>query len=524
MTVRTFFIVLGFVVGPMFVAPAWADCTPSGSGLPAYTCASGSTSAQVQSAINRAADGVVITFANGTYSLSNVGLSARNGVTLICATVGGCTINSGGDVFVIGDDNCSSTKTNLMRISGFNFTGTAGSGKKLFLWCNFNVTKLRIDHNDFADIGGGNIAILIGAGSDTGRIYGVIDHNNCHGSSNFMCMKNISGGQTWVTGSQGSGNSLFFEDNVCSFNSMTDFGTGCIDVWRANSTVVRFNTFTNGAVRAHSYCHEGPMNFEVYGNVISTPNGVAPGYRNIHFQGSGEQVVFNNTLSPVSPNGNPILEMQHFRGDPSTATNEGACNSLADGTVSGSGINAANAKDGNRSPTTTYRGYPAWHQPGRDAAATLKPTYAFMNKMSTGTRVDLLMSSGGYAPIHEQSNRDYYNAVSATGQTSPTSPFNGSVGVGFGTLANRPTTCTPTSEALDAGNGGVGYWATDQGNWNTSTSNPFGVQQNGASGVLYRCNATNSWTLHYTPYTYPHPLQAGALSVPSTPTGLRIIG
>jgi hypothetical protein len=36
------------------------------------------------------------------------------------------------------------------------------------------------------------------------------------------------------------------------------------------------------------------------------------------------------------------------------------------------------------------------------------------------------------------------------------------------------------------------------------------VQQNGASGVLYKCTAPNTWTLYYTPYTYPHPLQTSS--------------
>ena len=36
-------------------------------------------------------------------------------------------------------------------------------------------------------------------------------------------------------------------------------------------------------------------------------------------------------------------------------------------------------------------------------------------------------------------------------------------GMGFGTLANRPTTCTTGTEVADAGYGGVGYFATDQG-------------------------------------------------------------
>ena len=103
-------------------------------------------------------------------------------------------------------------------------------------------------------------------------------------------------------------------------------------------------------------------------------------------------------------------------------------------------------------------------------------------------------------------NRDYYPSASGV-QTSPTSPFDGTSGTGWGTLANRPTTCTP----------GVAYFATDQGSWNTSSSNPYGVQQNGADGVLYKCTAPNTWTLYYTPYTYPHPLQL------SPPSGLHVV-
>ena len=90
---------------------------------------------------------------------------------------------------------------------------------------------------------------------------------------------------------------------------------------------------------------------------------------------------------------------------------------------------------------------------------------------------------------HIKPNRDYYDAVSNSAQTSVTIPFNGTTGMGFGTLANRPITCSTNTTELG---GGVGYFATDQG--------PL--------GTLYRCAATNTWTVHYTPYTYPHPLQA----------------
>ena len=116
-----------------------------------------------------------------------------------------------------------------------------------------------------------------------------------------------------------------------------------------------------------------------------------------------------------------------------------------------------------------------------------------------------LGGSPDYTQNHEQANRDYYNAV-GNAQTSPTAPFNGTTGMGFGTLANRPSTCT--TNGAEAG-GGVGYFATDQG----------------AQGTLYRCSATNTWTQQYVPYQYPHPMISGGGGGTSltAPTNLHII-
>lgn len=490
------------------VSVALASC--SGSGL-TWSCTSGTTAAQVSTVISSASDGATITFANGSYSWSSViSLNNIDGVTLVCETVRGCTVSfSSHDVFT--RDAVTSNITTPFRISGFVFSGTVGTAA-IWLYGGSNIESLRIDHNTFT-IGASEIAVLLGEISSTGKIYGLMDNNICTATNNFMCLKNISGGNgssNWQTGHQGSGggaSSFFFEDNECNFTNNPDLGTGCVDVWRANSTVLRYNTLTNARFVNHSYCHEGPYNSEIYRNTINDAAASPANYRNIHFQGSGEEIVWGNTVE-INGSGNTIV-IQHFRGDSSTATSEGSCNSLCDGTVTGTGASASTPNDGNRSGQS---GYPCWHQPGRDKNGTLRPVYGFLNQNAAGTKVDISLNSGGNAPSQFAANRDYYDSVSLTAQTSSSSPFNGTVGVGHGTLANRPTTCTATAQAEDAGHGGVAYWVTDQGEWNSRSA--------GADGRLDVCTATNTWTEgYYVPYTYPHPLQGAASSSPAKSGG-----
>jgi hypothetical protein len=131
----------------------------------------------------------------------------------------------------------------------------------------------------------------------------------------------------------------------------------------------------------------------------------------------------------------------------------------------------------------------------------LDPIYEFADTITAGGNVYTHLQPDDTSRVI--ANRDYYSDLGAAAQSSPTTPFNGKSGVGRGTLANRPTTCTT----------GVGYWATDQGSWNTS-GNGFG------QGVLYKCIGTNTWAVGYTPYTYPHPLISGAPAPPPPPANV----
>jgi MYXO-CTERM domain-containing protein len=105
--------------------------------------------------------------------------------------------------------------------------------------------------------------------------------------------------------------------------------------------------------------------------------------------------------------------------------------------------------------------------PSRSPHQALEPVYEWLD---TWTAVP------GY-PLHVfdvydsadlAANRDYYQY---------TTTFDGSSGVGSGTLAMRPASCMPL----------VAYWATD-------------------TNTLYQCTSANTWTTYYSPYVYPHPL------------------
>jgi hypothetical protein len=173
-----------------------------------------------------------------------------------------------------------------------------------------------------------------------------------------------------------------------------------------------------------------------------------------------------------------------------------------------------------RGPGALLSGYPAvLNSSGAPGPANevLDPIYEWDDAAPAITGGIEINTS--YSPP-AQANREFFtdNALGSPHvQTSPTSPFNGSTtcnygsggyscGVGFGTLADRPTSCTT----------GVGYFATDQGNWNQSGS--------GGQGQLFECASTNTWTLAYTPYIYPHPLVSGTGSGANPPPPLNLSG
>lgn len=476
-------------------ALTWASSTNaacSGSGL-AWNCTAGSTVPDVQRAVNDAADGATIGFAAGSYSWANpIMLSNGKGITLQGTGVGQTIV----DVVrapIILMSNLSGNNTKTYRITGFTFQN-AYSDIVIWLHGSGTLNNIRIDHNKFANFATGVIAIHLGEIHRAAKFYGVIDHNMFSGSTNFLSLKYlgpIDPGQ-WPSSLQGTAHNIFLEDNTYNFAKVGDFGQGCVDVWNAGALVFRYNSVTNCLVTAHGTSHNTTVNFELYRNTLQRTAGSGGiwdrGYRSFQHQGSGEILIWDNKFQAVGPIVPGAIAIRHYRS---------AAPDAAGYPPSVGRCNGEQPRDGNFAPLNTYFGYPCWMQPGRAPAGgspvfgTLSPIYAWMNvDQSTGSKVPIAIENPWKArdpsvANHIKADRDYYDAVSNQPQTSPTKPFNGTSGMGFGTLANRPTTCTTSS--LEPG-GGVGYWATD-------------------TNTLYRCSATNVWTTHYQPYTYPHPLQ-----------------
>lgn len=119
-------------------------------------------------------------------------------------------------------------------------------------------------------------------------------------------------------------------------------------------------------------------------------------------------------------------------------------------------------------------------------------TYIWMNNV-TGASAFIIRWSRKLL-----TDRDYYDQASGI-QTNSTTPFNGTTGVGWGTLANRPTTCTT----------GRAYFRTTSGtDWNNGSNALYT-----GDGVLDKCTSTNTWTTTYTPFTFPHPLATASPAI-----------
>lgn len=380
-----------------------------------------------------------------------------------------------------------------------------------------------VDHNEFIHSTVNAIGIYVFHGGwnsayATAQSEGSTD-GTCLGYESYS---GACGDRAWADDTKlGSADFIFFEDNT--FRGV-DGAIYFMDGWKGTRYVVRYNEIYNTTFEIHGTDTAGRSRggraLEFYRNNIYADGTSALSVPAVFAYRGGTGAVWQNVIT-TSGGGviNQICNFDHYRrladnqcgywycADQTftlTATHYNGSPAGTDWHVGQGGLGtvAANYFDFNPGSGLSY---PAMDQCGRGKGDLLTgdetnggvtptgwpnqirdPLYCFGNTKN-GSVSNCESTDGNFIQL----NRDYYRDSGV--QTSSSSPFDGTTGVGFGTIANRPSTCTQYTA----------YFATDEGTWGSGT------------GKWYVCTATNTWNARYgadganttgLPYTYPHPL------------------
>lgn len=522
------FLLLETCLSASALQPVYADV---------YTAASCS-SADVSAAMALASTGDTVAIPAGTCNwTSQVAWTAPANTSLVGA--GNHTIG-GGDVTNIVDNSSTNApilkittnSSGVFRMGHLTIKGGNGGIKDAGMFQINGPGTIRLHHlhlnsQSYSPVRNNRVLTL------SGRLWGVLDHSilDLYSTSAVYIINGSNSGNTeWAEATNFGGSNYFFiEDNQIN-GTPASHDTRLYDCYTGGKVVVRFNTLvasTAGEDHAtgHSSDDRGCRSKEIYGNDTAQGAGQTEPNSNLIDIGSGTALVWGNQANEVFKNG---IHFNVTRKDNATYTQSATPNGWG---YCGTSFNGTGSDWDENSDTVN--GYACIDQPGRGQGDLL--TGSFPSKVNSRTS-NIAWPSQALEPVYTWNNnmavvqgwggsvydnfnggriaadRDFYKQASGV-QVSSSSPFNGTIENGWGTLANRPATCTT----------GVGYFATDQGNWNISGSNPEGAQQSGADGVLYTCTATNTWTLYYVPYQYPHPLNTTEIrSVGGTVSGGRV--
>lgn len=460
------------------LAPLILVCSLSAEGAVYY--ASDCSSSAIQAAINKAADGDTVSIPSGNCTWTgSVTMPNTKGLILQGAGSSNTIITTG---YTLNLQTALGRQP--IRVTGMKFIHT---NIKESIIITGRAKNWRIDNNIFDDAGiYGVYSIRIGDNSanSIAFTYGVIDHNQFinrnYATSIFVewPMGNsdpIAAGD-WIwsqPAERGTAQAVYIENNVFSGNATA---SQVVDSRWGAKYVLRYNTIHNPWIATHSGCSNHgrePIWTEVYKNVF-TDDANHYGGSEIEMRTTSGIVWGNTSATTLQRYGITIDHERSYRTD-CAGTFGPTCNGTAS-IDENSGLNGYHCL-----------GQPGWGPP----QGTNMNTYSFAGlftwgNLNSGSAVNMGIANNlGYTSQHLVGGRDFFNSANMT----------------IGPIANRPSTCNVSTSARDI------YISTNE---------------NSQGAIIYACSATNVWTKHWEPFTYPHPLIGGGnLPFPSQPTDLR---
>jgi hypothetical protein len=492
----------------------------------AASCSYDDVSAAIASA--QSGDTVIVPAGSATWEGN---LIITKGLTLKGAGVGSTVITSNYDPtnpgnpldernFLIAYNPTSPELNEAFRLSGFTFDiNNKCEGIQLRNDTATAITNIRVDHNELLNVGmsGGSArAIMI-----KGTVYGVIDNNTLSGGNTNISSYGLNG-TSWdnLTFSFSSADNIYYEDNTFIITG-TPHAAGA-----GGRYCARYNTYIHINSSAGLYPwydmhgnqgigqNHATMGAEIYGNVVTMTynNGVG-----IFDQRGGKAVIHNNKVVSTASSSaqareeyddslNPTTNPQPQHVSDSYYWNNWGGSRLVGGyervtaiaTATGGGENYLD--DANANFSSTYA------NPDRHGLEIVGGTGAGQYRLITDAQPTRLTVAPNWETNPDATSQyrivsDCCNVIAEDSEFyNHNVDFDGTTGVGCGSLADRPATCTP----------GVGYWATEQSCMGIEDSSVGAYPETPISGTLYKCTAPDIWEAYYTPYTYPHPLRGEA--------------
>lgn len=407
----------------LFLASGLFFLTFSAEGNCATIAANSPSQADVQSAINSAAEGDTVTVPAGSASWSSALTVGSKALTVQGSGIDSTVVTASRAYSLNGVDGKS------VRISGFTFKG---SGPMI------NVTgtskAFRIDHIKFDSLSAQ--AVLV-----DGYTYGVIDHCQFVGQNVFTGVHvfdttSKGGAAAWNRPlTLGTEKAVYVEDCVFDFGAYSPGIVG-IDSRTGGRFVFRHNRVRNQGIGDHdaeTQGQRGTFSWEIYENVFEFSEGL---WVAINMRG-GTGVIFNNKFTaPVFNYGSP-LRMTSYR---STGAGHGipwnvACDGTKDYMWSDVSNNCSTPGQVNANGAVCVQmdghldstGYPCIDQLGRtydangDGIQDLDPAYEWNNTNGTGGIMYRWIIASEVSQ-HLKEGRDYFRGIPKPGYTPYTYP------------------------------------------------------------------------------------------------------